>query len=143
MGSFSDTPALIAGGTIRPYRFIAASTTADDTGLEVSVATADEVIVGVSDGSTNGPTSGNHAVTGEPINLQGGDVVLIKCNSSPGTINPGTMLEAASDGTCKAATVTAGPARRFHGYAALQAGAAGLVIRARLVGGFIYYPTTL
>ncbi len=141
MGSFSDTPALLAKGTIAPFTFVKADSSNDDCGLQASANT--DTIFGVSDGSTNGPTSANHAVTGEPITLQGGDVVLIKCNSSPGTINPGTMLEAASDGTCKAATVTAGPARRFHGYAALQAGAAGLVIRARLVGGFIYYPTTL
>lgn len=141
MGSFSDTPALLAKGTIAPFTFVKADSSNDDSGLQATAVT--DTILGVTDGSTNGPTSANHAVTGDPITLQGGDVVLIKCNATPGTINPGTMLEAASDGTCKAATVTAGPQRRFHGYAALQTGAAGVVIRARKVGGFIYYPTTL
>lgn len=141
MGAFSDTPALIAKGTILPFTFVKADSSNDDAGLQSTANT--DTILGVSDGSTKAFNSGNHAETGDPITLQGGGVVLITCNSSPGTINPGTMLEAASDGTCKAATVTVGPARRFHGYAALQAGAAGRVIRARLVGGFIYYPTTL
>lgn len=141
MGSFSDTPALLAKGTIAPFTFVKADSSNDDSGLQATAVT--DTILGVTDGSTNGPTSANHAVTGDPITLQGGDVVLIKCNATPGTINPGTMLEAASDGTCKAATVTAGPQRRFHGYAALQTGAAGVIIRARKVGGFIYYPTAL
>ena len=142
MGSFSDTPELIAGGTVRPFRFIAASTVADDTGLEVSVATADEVIVGVSDGSTNGPTSGNHAVAGEPINLQGGDVVLVQC----GTTNlptRGELVQANNDGTARAANTGAGPRRRYQGYVALQNGVSGGIIRIQKVGGFIYYPTTL
>ena len=58
MGSFSDTPALIAGGTIAPFRFVKVSTAADDTGLQAAEATT--TILGVSDGSTNGPTSANH-----------------------------------------------------------------------------------
>jgi hypothetical protein len=142
MGSFSDTPALIAGGTIRPYRFVAASSTADDTGIEVSVATADEVIVGVSDGSTNGPTSDNHAVVGDPISLQGGDVVLVQC----GTANlptRGELVQANNDGTARVAVQTAGPKRRYQGYVALQNGVSGAIIRIQKVGGFIYYPTTL
>lgn len=134
MGSFSDTPALIAGNTIRPFRFVAASTSAENTGVEVTVATADEVIVGVSDGSTNGPTSGNHAVTGEPISLQGGDVVLVQCS---GNITRGALVESDANGKAQTATTTTGA--RFHGYVALQSGADGLIIRVQKVSGWRYY----
>ena len=133
MGSFSDTPALIAGGTIAPFRFVKVSTAADDTGLQAAEATT--TILGVSDGSTNGPTSANHAVSGEPITLQGGDVVLVQCS---GNITRGALVE--SDGNGKAQTATTTTGARFHGYVALQSGADGLIIRVQKVSGWRYYP---
>lgn len=142
MGGFSDTPALIAGGTIRPFRFVAASTSADNTGVEASTAAATEVILGVTDGSTNGPLSGNHAATGDPITLQGGDVVLIQC----GTTNlpsRGELVQTNTDGTARLAVATVGPSRRFQGYVAIENGVSGGIIRIQKVGSFIYYPTTL
>lgn len=133
MGSFSDTPALIAGGTIAPFRFVKVSTAADDTGLQAAEATT--TILGVSDGSTNGPTSANHAVSGDPITLQGGDVVLVQCS---GNITRGALVE--SDGNGKAQTATTTTGARFHGYVALQSGADGLIIRVQKVSGWRYYP---
>lgn len=144
MGSFSDTPALIAGGTIAPYRFIRIDTTGptattdDNTGVQVSLP-ADNVI-GVSDGSTNGPTSANHAIDGQPITLQGGDVVLVECG---GAVSRGSRVQADTDGKAVTAVVTAGPAFRYQGYVALEAGSSGLVIRVCRNGGMVYYPTTL
>ncbi len=132
MGSFSDTPALIAGGTIAPFRFVKVSTAADDTGLQAAEATT--TILGVSDGSTNGPTSANHAVSGEPINLQGGDVVLVQCS---GNITRGALVESDANGKAQTATTTTGA--RFHGYVALQSGADGLIIRVQKVSGWRYY----
>ena len=133
MGSFSDTPALIAGGTIAPFRFVKVSTAADDTGLQA--AENNSTILGVSDGSTNGPTSANHAVSGDPINLQGGDVVLVQCS---GNITRGALVESDANGKAQTATTTTGA--RFHGYVALQSGADGLIIRVQKVSGWRYYP---
>ena len=133
MGSFSDTPALIAGGTIAPFRFVKVSTAADDTGLQAAEATT--TILGVSDGSTNGPTSANHAASGEPITLQGGDVVLVQCS---GNITRGALVESDANGKAQTATTTTGA--RFHGYVALQSGADGLIIRVQKVSGWRYYP---
>ena len=132
MGSFSDTPALIAGGTIAPFRFVKASTAADDTGLQAAEITTP--ILGVSDGSTNGPTSGNHATTGQPITLQGGDVVLVEAG---GNITRGAMVQSDADGKAVTAASTAG--LNYQGYVALQSGSSGLIIRIQRIAGFARY----
>lgn len=136
MGSFSDTPALIAGGTIRPYRFVVASTSDDNTGLEASNGTT--AVVGVSDGSTRRFDSANNAETGDPISLQGGDVVLVQCHTAT-VPTRGALVQAHTDGTARAADTGAGPARRFQGYIALEDGASGRIIRIQKVAGFNYY----
>jgi hypothetical protein len=144
MGSFSDTPALIAGGDVYPYRFIRIDTTGptatvdDNTGVQVSAAS--DNVVGVSDGSTNGPTSGKHAADGDPITLQGGDVVLVECG---GAVSRGGRVQADTDGKAVSAVATAGPAFRYQGYVALEAGASGQIIRVYRNGGMVYFPTTL
>lgn len=136
MGSFSDTPALIAGGTIRPYRFVVASTAADNTGLEASDGTT--AVVGVADGSTRRFDSANNAETGDPISLQGGDVVLVQCHTA-NTPTRGALVQSHTDGTAVTAVTTSGPARRFQGYVALEDGASGRIIRIQKVAGFNYY----
>lgn len=136
MGSFSDTPALIAGGTIRPYRFVVASTSADNTGEEAANGTT--AIVGVADGSTRRFDSANHAETGDAINLQGGDVVLVQCHTAT-VPTRGALVQAHTDGTARTADTGAGPARRFQGYVALEDGASGRIIRIQKVAGFNYY----
>jgi len=133
MGSFSDTPALIAGGTIAPYRFVKASTAADDTGLQAAEITTP--ILGVSDGSTNGPLSGDHAVAGQPITLQGGDVVLVEAG---GNITRGSMVQSDSDG--KAVVAATSPAGLYYqGFIALQSAASGTIIRVQRIAGFARY----
>lgn len=132
MGSFSDTPALIAGGTIAPFRFVKASTAADDTGLQAAEITTP--ILGVSDGSTNGPTSGNHATTGEPITLQGGDVVLVEAG---GNITRGAMVQSDADGKAVTATTTSG--LNYQGYVALQSASSGVIMRIQRIAGFARY----
>jgi len=132
MGAFSNTPALVSGGTIRPHRFVVSSTGADNTGLEASNATA--AVVGVSDGSTRRFDSANHAVSGDPINLQGGDVVLVECN---GNITRGSMVQSHTDGTAVVAGTSTG--LFYQGYVALESGAAGRIIRIQRVAGFARY----
>jgi hypothetical protein len=137
MGSFSDTPALIASGTIAPYRFVAVTTTAgvtnDNKGFQASADT--QPILGVSDASTLQFDSSNHATSGLPISLQGGDVVLLQVGTA---VTHGDVLETDANGKCQGATTTAGT-RRFHGYVALQNGAADEIIQAMKIGGFVKY----
>lgn len=129
MGSFSDTPALIAGGTILPYRFVRPSTSADDTGLQAAAITTP--VLGVSDGSTKAFNSANHAETGDPITLQGGDVVLVEAG---GNITRGAMVESDSDGRAITQSSTAG--LNYNGYVALQSAASGTIIRIQRIAGF-------
>lgn len=137
MGSFSDTPALIAGGDIYPFRFVKPSTAADDTGLQAAEATTP--ILGVSDGSTRisvGTGSDKHAILGDPITLQGGanGTVLVQC---AGNITRGSFVEADADGKAVTATTTTGT--RYHGFVALQSGAADRIIRIQRVAGMRTY----
>jgi len=129
MGSFSDTPALIAGGTILPYRFVKPDTTADDTGIQATSITTP--VLGVSDGSTKAFNSGNHAETGDPITLQGGDVVLVEAG---GNITRGAMVESDSNG--KAITQSSTSGLNYNGYVALQSAASGTIIRIQRIAGF-------
>ena len=135
MGSFSDTPALIAGGTILPFRFVKPSTSADDTGLQAAEATT--AILGVTDGSTRRFDSGNHAETGDPITLQGGSdgTVLVEAG---GNITRGSLVQSDSSGKAVVAVTT--PAGLYYqGYVALQSAASGTIIRIQRVGGFNRY----
>jgi hypothetical protein len=137
MGSFSDTPQLIASGTIAPYRFVAVTATAgvtnDNRGFQASADT--NAIAGVSDASTLAFDSANHATAGLPISLQGGAVIQIQVGTA---VTHGDLLETDANGKCQAATTTAGT-RRYHGYVALQNGAADEIIEAMRIGGFVKY----
>jgi hypothetical protein len=135
MGSFSDTPALIAGGDIYPFRFVKCSTAADDTGLQAAEITTP--ILGVSDGSTKvsvGTGSDLHAASGDPITLQGGDVVLVQAG---GNITRGAMVQSDSNGKAVTAATTTG--LNYQGYVALQSASDGLVIRVQRIAGFARY----
>jgi hypothetical protein len=136
MGAFSDTPALIAGGTIAPYRFVAISTSADDTGVQASGRT--DAVVGVSDASTNAFSSSTvHAASGDPITLQAGSngTILVEAGAA---ITVGDMLESDANGKAISKTTTAGTA--YQGFIALQgAGAAGVKIRAQRIAGWVKY----
>lgn len=142
MGSYSGTPALQATGTILPYTFVGIGS-GDNTGAAAIVAATQ--VLGVADGSTLQFDSANHATTGLPITLQGGDVVLIAVKAST-VIAVGDRLQADTTGFAIKAVVTAGPALRCQGYVALEAvssQASNVVIRAYKSGGMVYYPTTL
>ena len=144
MGSFSDTPALLANGNVSPFRFIkidatsSSANTYDNQGVQVDSAI--DNVVGVSDGSTKSATSSLHAEANDPITLQGGDVVLVECG---GAVARGSRVQADSSGKAITAVVTAGPAFRYQGYVALEAGASGRIIRIAKNGGMVYFPTTL
>ena len=142
MGSFSNTPTLQATGTILPYTFVGIGS-ADNTGAAATAATTP--VLGVSDGSTLQFDSANHATTGLPITLQGGEVVLIAIAAST-AISRGDRLEATTGGYAIKAVVTGGTTLRYQGYVALEAvtsQASNVVIRAYKNGGMVYYPTTL
>ena len=142
MGSYSSTPALQATGTILPYTFVGIGS-GDNTGAAATAATTP--VLGVSDGSTLQFDSANHATTGLPITLQGGDVVLIAVAAST-AIAVGDRLQATTSGYAIKAVVTVGPALRWQGLVALEAvssQASNVVIRAYKNGGMVYYPTTL
>ena len=142
MGSFSSTPTLQATGTILPYTFVGIGS-ADNTGAAATANTT--AVLGVSDGSTLQFDSANHATTGLPITLQGGDVVLIAIAAST-AITRGNRLEATTSGYATAANTGVGPVQRWQGLIALESvssQASNVIIRAYKNGGYIHYPTTL
>jgi len=135
MSSFSDTPSLVAGGTILPYRAVKVS--ARNTGVVAAANT--DIIVGVTDGSTRKFDSANNAETGDSINLQNGDIVLVTANGSSTNIAAGDLLIATTAGAFAkgtAATTTFAASRAW--YVALEPAAAdGLIIRAMRLGAAV------
>lgn len=135
MSSFSDTPSLVAGGTILPYRAVKVS--ARNTGVVAAANT--DIIVGVTDGSTRKFDSANNAETGDSINLQNGDIVLVTANGNSTNIAAGDLLIATTAGAFvkgTAATTTFAATRAW--YVALEPAAAdGLIIRAMRLGAAV------
>lgn len=74
MSSFADRPNLVAGGNIYPYRGVAISTTADNTGVQ-GTATITDKFCGFTEGSTRRQDSSYHAIANDQIVIQGGGVV--------------------------------------------------------------------
>jgi len=106
MSSYADTPAVIAGGNISPFRVVKASTAADNTVLQASAVT-EQSIVGVTDGSLSAFNGTYHAVAGDPVSLQGGKVVIIEAGAA---ITRGARLEVDSNGKVITETTTTGNA---------------------------------
>jgi hypothetical protein len=135
MGSFSDTPSLVAGGTILPYRAVKVS--ARNTGVVAAANT--DFIVGVTDGSTRKFDSSNHCESGDTISLQGGDVVLVHATGNTVNIAAGDLLLATSAGSFvkgNAATTTFAASRAW--FVALEPAAAdGVIIRAMKLGAAV------
>ena len=135
MSSFSDTPSLVAGGTILPYR--AVKVRARNTGVVAAANT--DFIVGVTDGSTRKFDSANNAETGDSINLQSGAIVLVTANGGTTNIAAGDLLLATTAGAFvkgTAATSTFAATRAW--YVALEPAAAdGLIIRAMRLGAAV------
>jgi hypothetical protein len=135
MSSFSDTPSLVAGGTILPYRAVKVS--ARNTGVVAAANT--DLIVGVTDGSTRKFDSANNAESGDSINLQSGAIVLVTANGNSTNIAAGDLLIATTAGAFvkgTAATSTFAATRAW--YVALEPAAAdGLIIRAMRLGAAV------
>jgi hypothetical protein len=120
MGTFSDTPALTASATIAPWRFVKISGV--NQGAAATATT--DIVIGATDGSTLSFDSTNHATSGDPITLQGGDVLLIQASA---TITAGDRVGPTTGG--KAVTIST-KANQVCNFVALEtAGAAEQVIR--------------
>lgn len=118
MSAYSDTPSLVASGDCNPYRFVRVS--GRNTGITCDAVT--NVSVGVADGSTKAFNSNLHAVSGDPINLQGGNVVLVEAAAA---ITAGARIAPSANGRAQAAVATQFP----FGVALEPAGGAGEIIR--------------
>lgn len=128
MGAFSDVPGLVSTGNISPYRFVKADTSADNSAAQASAVT--DKILGVTDQSTRQFDSAYHAISGDPITLQGGDVVLIEVGAS---VTRGALLQPDSNGKAITAVTTATGAgvTNSQPLVALESGGAdGVIIRA-------------
>jgi hypothetical protein len=118
MSSYSDTPSLVAGGTVAPYRFVKVS--GRNTGAAIAAVT--DIAVGVTDGSTKSFSSANHAELGDPLNLQGGNVVVVEAAAA---ITAGDRVAPSANGRAQTAVATQFP----YGIALEPAGGAGEIIR--------------
>jgi hypothetical protein len=118
MSSYSDTPSLVAGGTVAPYRFVKVS--GRNTGAAIAAVT--DIAVGVTDGSTKSFSSANHAETGDPLNLQGGSVVIVEA-AAP--ITAGDRVAPSANGRAQTLAASQFP----YGIALEPAGGAGEIIR--------------
>ncbi len=126
MGSFSNTPSLVASGTVAPYRFVKVS--GRNTGAQCTAIT--ETMVGVTDGSTLAFNSADHAVTGGVISLQGGEVVLLEASAA---ISAGALVGTSANGRAVTAIATA----KVYGVALEPAAAAAEIIRVFKVSNYV------
>jgi hypothetical protein len=121
-------PVLVAGGTIRPCRFVKLSTTADFTGLE---ADANDEIIGISREGTNKFDSANAAVAGDPLPIIGdGEIGLLEVGAV--AIVRGARLKSDADGKAEAIAAT-GTTIQQIGAVALQSGGVGEKIRVQVM----------
>lgn len=122
MSAFSDTPSLVASGDCTAYRFVKIS--GRNTGI--TCASISDIAIGVADGSSKSfPVAGGtnlHAAAGDPITLQGGNVVLVEAG---GVVNAGMRVSPNGSGQAIRADPTAYP----FGIALEPAAAAGQIIR--------------
>ena len=73
------TPNLVAVGTIRPYRAVAPTGSADNACGE---SNANNLSMGVVQGDTKAHDSANHAEADDQVALQTGNVLLIECGGT-------------------------------------------------------------
>lgn len=122
MSAYSDTPSLVASGDCNPYRFVRVS--GRNQGITCDAIT--NIAVGVADGSSKSfPVAGGtnvHAAAGDPINLQGGNVVLVEAAAA---IAAGARVAPSANGRAQTAVATQFP----FGIALEPAGAAGEIVR--------------
>lgn len=121
----------VAGGTIKPARFVIPSTTADNTVLQ---ATANSKIVGISQkGTRRTPYStlddGNAAISGEPLHVFGPpETAPLELGA---TVTAGDYLESDANG----AGITCSTDGHFYGAVTPQAGVSGDIIEVQVLLG--------
>jgi hypothetical protein len=122
MSAYSDTPSLVASGDCTAYRFVRVS--GRNQGITCDAIT--NIAVGVADGSSKSfPATGVtnlHAAAGDPINLQGGNVVLVEAAAA---ITAGARVAPSANGRAQTAVGTQFP----FGIALENAGGASEIIR--------------
>lgn len=135
----ATSPHLVAGGDIRPARFVKLSASADHTGLE---ADANERSIGIAGRGTRQPPLSDYAVTalhaaaGDPITLAGdGEETLLEYGD---TITAGALLKSDADGK-GVPVASSGATQQFVGAVALEDGAAGVLGRVQ-VKQYSFYP---
>lgn len=122
MSAYSDTPSLVASGDCTAYRFVRVS----GRNLGVTCDAITQIAVGVADGSSKSfPVVGGtnvHAAAGDPITLQGGNVVLVEAAAA---ITAGARVAPSANGRAQVAVATQFP----FGIALEPAAGAGEIIR--------------
>ena len=116
------TPNLVAVGTIRPYRAVAPTGSADNACGE---SNANNISYGVVSGDTKSHDSANHAEADDQVSLQTGNVLLIETG---GTVTRGNGIKTDADGKAVHAA-TSGATGQNHIGIALESGASGAIIR--------------
>ena len=99
MSTSGNTPNFIAASTIQPFSCVEATTT-DPFKLQVATLEND-IVFGVTDGSTSGFGSSVHALAGDPVVLQNSEFIQLRAG---GTIVVGDGLRASTNGAVIAAT---------------------------------------
>ena len=129
-------PQLVAGGTIRPHRFVKLDGSNDFTGLE---ADANDIVIGISQVGGNRPplddlvSTNNAAIAGETFRLFGeGDICLIEAGD---TFAHGARLKSDNDGRGVAITTTGTTIQHFGARALEAATAVGQLVRAQVMIG--------
>lgn len=102
MSAYSDTPSLVASGDCNPYRFVRVSNR--NQGITCDAIT--NIAVGVADGSTKAFNNALHAANGDPISLQGGNVVLVEAAAA---IAAGARVAPSANGRAQTAVATQFP----------------------------------
>ena len=110
----------IAGTDIRPFSFVNASLTTDNTVIQSTLALAPAI--GVTNGDVRRPGDTLHAAAGEEVTLTYGGVSRVQASA---IIAVGTEVTAAADGRAAAATGT----DQVYGVLLEGAAAAGDVVR--------------
>jgi len=138
MADMGFTPNLQASATVYPFRFVTIS--GAFTGATASAGT--DIPVGVSDGSVYlaspilGTTSASqaHAVSGTPITLQPSNTVQVMVGAGGVSAGDYLMPDATSGAENIGRAVVLATAGNYATYVALEAGAAGEIIRAFRTG---------
>lgn len=123
-----EMPPLVAGGDIRPCRFVKISTAADFTVLE---ADANEEVFGISTNATQDApipnADGDAAEAGDQVHVnQPGTFALLELGS--GGVTRGGWLKSDADGK-GVAVATTGATAQFYGAKALESGSEGEFVK--------------